>query len=293
MSWRTVLGACVGLLLPVPLVLLLGIVVQPRSIPQPPSGRSISPVLGAEERLRLLTYRRSCAMSSECEPPLGCLTDTRRMDQYCTDSQCTSDVDCPEGQRCQHLATHGDGPLVRFCIPVGVRQEGERCLEVPHEKEAACRPGLLCGGGQGWCARPCGTGDAASCPEGFFCADVAPEPLCLPTCEAHGCPEGQQCIRYEEGVSACAVAYGPACQQSPCPEGRPCDVSYETSRPGTVWLECVERCGEGLSPCSEGRICDGWHCLPPCTPEGPNTCAEGYRCKQRRPDRPWVCAPDW
>lgn len=219
--------------------------------------------------------------------------DARRGESYCTDSQCRTDLECPEGHLCQNLPTSGDGPLVRLCVPVGVRAEGDSCIKLPDDKGAACGPGLLCGGNEGWCARPCQLDDAASCPDGFFCADVAPEPVCLPTCEARGCPEGQHCIRFGEGASTCAQVYGPQCQQSPCPEGRKCQWIAEPRRPGKVWMECVERCGEGHPPCSEGLVCDGWQCMPPCDPQGPSTCAEGYRCKQRQPDSPWVCEPDW
>jgi hypothetical protein len=291
MSWRASLGLVAGLLLPVPLVLVLSSIMLPSPRPLQPGRVPISPVLDIEERARRMTYRRDCLHSSDCEPPLGCLTDARRRDQYCIDSQCRTDEECPEGQACQSLVTHG-GPLVRFCVPVGVRRAGERCVEVSENKEGACGPGLVCRGEDGWCTRPCRKDDAASCPEGFFCADATPEPVCLPTCVTRGCPEGQQCIQYQQGASACASVYGSNCQQSPCIEGRECDVDYSTELPDTVWMECVERCGEEFPPCSVGLICDGWQCKPPCDPQGPDVCAKGYRCKQRRPDRPWVCQPD-
>lgn len=293
MKWRAFLGIVAGLLLPMPLLLLLGGFLQPTLRGADSGRRSISPILDTEERTRRVTYRRYCSLSSDCEPPLGCLSDSRLMTHYCTDSQCRTDEECPEGQLCQSLATTGGGPLVRLCIPIGVRQEGEHCIQVPHRKEVACGPGLLCSGEDGWCARPCSKDNAASCPEGFFCADVAPQPVCLPTCETRGCPEGQQCIHYKEQSSACAQVYGPHCQQTPCPDSRECDVGDVPQLPGKVWTECVELCGEGRPPCSEGLVCAGWHCMPPCDPRGPNTCAEGYRCKQRKPDRPWVCEPDW
>jgi hypothetical protein len=293
MKWRAVLGIFAGLLLPMPLVLLLSSVMHPSPQGASPGARRTSPVLDTEERTRRLTYLRHCSLSSDCESPLGCLSDTRIMDQYCTDSRCRTDQECPEGQFCRSLSTNGNGPLVRLCIPEGVRQAGESCFKVPHKREAACGPGLLCAGKDDWCARPCNPGDVASCPEGFFCADVNPQPVCLPSCKAHGCPEGQHCVDFEEGASACAQVYGPQCQQTPCPDGRECEWIATPERPGKVWMECVERCGEGRPPCSPGLVCDGWHCLPPCDPQGPNPCAEGYRCKQRRPDRPWVCEPDW
>lgn len=291
MNWRALLGGLGGLLLTLPMALLLGSVMRPGLASQ--EGANISPVLDVEARTQRLTYRRDCADSSDCEPPLGCLFDLRIGAHYCTDSQCMTDEQCPEGLVCRAVATEGAGPLVRTCLPVGVRQEGERCVRLPRDRGAACGPGLLCGGRKGWCGRPCHVHEASDCPEGFFCADVSPQPVCLPSCEARGCGEGQQCVRFDEGVSGCAVVYGPDCQRTPCPQGRQCEALTEARSPGKVWMECVERCGEDFPPCSDGRVCDGWQCKPPCEPEGPDSCPEGYRCKQRRPTSPWVCEPDW
>lgn len=281
-----------GVLLPIPLVLLLGLLLRPEVSHPAPGSRPVSPVLSAQERMRLTTYGQSCGTHSECEPPLGCLLEARAYRQYCTDSRCITDSECPEGQVCQSLATAGDGPLVRFCVPLGVRQEGESCLELPREKEAACARGLVCGGRDGWCARPCHKDAPADCPVGFFCADTRPQPVCLPSCETQGCPAGQDCIRFGEGTSVCAQVYGTQCQQSLCPEGRKCEVRIEPTLPGKVWMECVERCGEGFGPCAEGMICDGWQCKPSCNPQDPTSCGDGYSCKQRRPDKPYACQPD-
>jgi hypothetical protein len=250
-------------------------------------------MLDIEARTRLGTYRRSCKLSSECEPPLGCIWDTRLFAQYCTDSQCTTDAQCPEDQVCQGIATQGEGPLVRFCIPVGKRQEGEHCLALTLSKDDACAAGLLCGGQEGSCARPCRKGAAAPCPDGFFCADTVPEPVCLPSCEARGCPTGQYCVRDSSGASTCAQVYGTQCQQSPCAEGQECRVEYERSTPGKVWMDCLVTCGEGRPACAHGLICDTGRCRTPCDPQGAGACTEGYVCKQHTPASPWVCQPDW
>jgi hypothetical protein len=293
MKWRTVLAVLVGVMLPLPLVLLAGLVERPVPPPPSPSGRKISPVLTAEQRLRLATYRADCGSGERCEPPLGCLTELRTFRQYCTDSQCSLDAECPEGQVCRGLATAGDGPLVRVCVPVGLRQEGEFCFPLPKDREAACAEGLICGGRyMSWCARPCQKQEAAPCPEGFFCADTDPEPVCLPTCEARRCPEGKHCVRYLHGVSVCAEVYGPQCQQTPCPRGGECEASYDTAHPGKSWMECVERCGEGRPPCSAGMVCDKWLCRVPCDPKGPPSCIEGYVCRQHKPGRPFTCQPE-
>lgn len=293
MSWRALLGILGGLLLALPLALLVGSVMQPRVPGRTVEGRRVSPVLDTEERTSRVTYRRECTDSSECEPPLGCLFDLRIGSQYCTDSRCATDEQCPEDLVCRDIATEGNGPLVRACVPVGVRREGERCLNPPSDKGEACGPGLLCGGHQGWCSRPCRKEDTTSCPEGFFCADVPTQPVCLPTCEMRGCPAGEQCIRHVDGVSACAVVYGSQCQQTPCPDGRECEVLSESHRPSVVWMECAVRCGgDEDPPCPNGLACNSVRCKPPCDPEKPDACAEGYRCKQRRPGNPWVCEAD-
>ena len=293
MKWRTLLSIFAGVLLLLPLVLLLWKLLQPEVGTEAPPGVRISPLLDSEQRMRLITYGRPCDSSAGCDPPLGCLYQYRYGQAFCTDSQCTTDAQCPEGQACRKLSTKENGPLVRFCIPLGVRQEGENCVEVPEDQEGACAPGLLCGGMTGWCARPCHLGAAADCPEGFFCADTTPEPVCLPTCEKRGCPAGQQCIRFSEGSSQCAQAYGTNCQQSPCPKDQRCHLLPHPKHPGKAWLWCIERCGKDAPPCSAGKVCDGWKCIPACDPQGPAVCAEGFRCQQRWPDEPFACHPDW
>jgi hypothetical protein len=292
-NWRVVLTLFACVLLAVPLILVLGMMLRPRWPEAGPGVHRISPVLTAEERMRLSTYHRDCGSGQACEPPLGCVTDVRIRAQYCTDSQCSTDSQCPADQRCMSIATRGNEPLVRFCVPVGRRQEGEHCFALPGDKDEACATGLQCGGREGWCARPCEPSAAAACPEGFFCSNTAPAPLCLPTCEARGCPAGQQCTRFAEGVSVCAEAYGPQCQQSPCPRGGECTVGQDVQRPGKVWMECTERCGDGRPPCGAGLICDAWLCRAPCNPQDPHPCMEGYRCKQSAQDRPYACQPDW
>ena len=293
MRWRTVLALLAGVLLPLPLVVLVGLIQRTVTPPPHPTGKRVSPVLSAEQRLRLTTYRADCGAGEPCEPPLGCLMEERAFRQYCTDSQCSRDADCPDGQMCRAIATAGHEPLVRMCVPIGVRQEGETCDDFPEDRERACVRGLLCGGRPlGWCARPCRKADAEGCPAGFFCADTVPEPVCLPTCEERGCPEGQHCVRFEEGVSICAKVYGPQCQQVPCPRGGTCEAGRGDA-PGKAWMECEERCGEGYPPCGDGLICDGWQCRVPCDPKGPSVCSEGFLCWQRRPGRPHVCHPAW
>jgi hypothetical protein len=290
---HAILAALGASLLALPFMVLVHSTLLPALPATEATGRHISPMLDSEARARLKTYRRDCGSGQPCEPPLGCVTDLRILAQYCTDSECTTDTQCPPDQVCRELDTAGQGPLVRLCVPVGKRQEGERCFKLPPSQETACAAGLSCGGKEGWCAQPCHEDGGGGCSEGFFCARTAPRPLCLPTCEARGCPTGQSCVRHPEGASACAELYGPHCQQSPCPAGRECHLGQDPTRPGKVWMECIERCGEGYPPCTRGLACDGWVCRVPCNPNAPGSCMEGYVCRQHKPDRPWVCRPDW
>ncbi len=284
--------------MPVPLLVLLWTLLRPEVLADGPSGMRISPILTANQRMRLETYGRRCGPGKECEPPLGCLFDPRYPRSTCTDSECLTDEQCLEGDVCRRLATWGEGPQVRRCIPVGPRKEGEGCVELPDDKRNACEATWLCGGREhSWCSRPCRLGDNADCSEGFFCADTVPQPLCLPTCATRECPAGQQCIPFEEGASMCAQVYGPQCQQTPCPDGLECHVAREPAYPGKVWMECVEPCGEGKPPCGAGKVCDGWHCLPACDPRSTaEACGEGYHCSRSWEQGPFSCQPlywDW
>lgn len=251
----------------------------------------MSPVLSAEERLRLQTYHRECLRAADCEPPLGCLLDPRAGWFYCADSACSTDAQCPEGFACVPLPSNEEGPLVRYCIPPGVRKEGEACISVPGEREEACEPGLLCG--QGWCGRPCQLDTPSSCPEGFFCGDTTPGPACLPTCEGRACPDGTRCILDDSaGASACAVVYGQDCQHTPCSEDRECIAIFGSRKAGHVWMKCSPECGKDRPPCPEGLVCNRRTCLKPCEPNGPNVCDPGFSCQKRVEQQPWLCQAD-
>ncbi len=289
-NWRTLLAILGGLLLTVPLVAILWRAWVPGPPVHSPGGRPVSPVLSAEERLRLQTYHRECLHPEDCEPPLGCLFDSRAGWFYCADSTCETDAQCPAGFACHPLPTREQGPLVRHCIPPGLRKEGESCVSIPSHPASACEAGLLCA--DGWCGRPCHREDPQSCPVGFFCADTIPGPACRPTCDGRACPEGQQCIHDLGGASACAVVYGQNCEQTPCATGQNCMAVFATRRVGHVWMECFPQCDKGLPPCPEGAVCEGRVCRKACEPEGPNTCEPGFTCQRRIPQQPWMCQPD-
>jgi hypothetical protein len=294
-SWRGALGVVVALLLPLPLVLVMGSVLRDRQgWASTPSGEARTvPVLSHEERLSRLTYQRECGKPEDCEAPLVCFSDLQQMARHCTDSECTTDAQCPEGQRCHGLTTPWEGLQVRRCVAVGIRQEGEPCLEQTLDPHEGCGPGLVCGGRPGWCGRPCRPGEASGCPEGFFCGEVTPEPICLPTCETRECPQGQRCVRQEAGSSVCAVVHGTDCQRTPCPEGRECRDLRDSARPGEIWMECVLKCGKDRPPCPDGLTCARGRCQPACDPNGPDVCAPGYHCTRRTKRGPHLCEPDY
>ncbi len=287
------LKAGLGLVLALPFVWLLQFVLHEAIRPPRPEEARISPLLTAEQRRSLSTYLRECSEAKQCEPPLGCLVDLRNGHQYCSDSECISDMQCPEGRVCRGVSTL-HGPWVRLCVAPGIREEGERCRRTPSNKEEACGPGLLCAG-DGWCGRPCGQNVPAPCPEGSFCSEVGPEPACLPTCAERGCPTGQECIRSrEDGASTCAVVHGQNCQRTPCPPGLVCQDYLIPERPGRAWLQCEQDCRDPKGPpCPEGTLCYLFTCTQRCSPEQPDTCGEGYTCAQGLQTPSWVCLPEW
>lgn len=289
-NWRTLLAVLGGLLLPIPLVWAIMSGQFQRPTGPATGGKQISPVLTYEQRSNLQTYRRECLRKEDCEPPLGCLLDTRAGWFYCTDSECATDAQCPEAFTCQPHPTR-DGPLVRTCIPPGIRKQGENCISIPVGPQQACEPGLLCA--EGWCGRPCQREDPESCPEGFFCGDTTPGPACLPTCEAMPCPSGLRCVRDERvGASSCAVVHGQDCQLNPCPNGGKCMAVFGSSKAGQVWMECYPQCNKDLPPCPEGFLCEGRVCRKACDPSRPEVCEPGFKCLRRIEQQPWTCQPD-
>ncbi len=283
-------GLLVGLLLVIPLGAIAVYAIRERLQLRGPQERRVSPILSLEERLKRVTYQRDCKKAQDCEPPLGCLSDSRFFKSYCADSECMTDMQCREGFSCQELRTRDDGPRVRACIPQGVRKEGERCASLPADLQQACEPGLLCGAA--WCGRPCEKAKPGSCPAGFFCSDVTPGPLCLPTCVEQGCSTGKVCVSFHQGTSACMSVHGVDCRQSGCPGSQECLVLQRENLPGEVWMECATRCGEGRPVCPDGMLCHRSYCQTPCTPESADACAPGYYCGRFGADEPWVCRFD-
>ena len=72
-SWRKRVAVFVGVLLPLPLLLLLWGLLKPEVPADGAPGVRVSPMLTHDQRMRLMTYGRHCGPGKEkCEPPLGC-----------------------------------------------------------------------------------------------------------------------------------------------------------------------------------------------------------------------------
>jgi len=289
MRWRMPAAVVLGLLLLLPLAWAIHVTLFGGLRPTPDA--KVIPMLSPAERERLMTYERPCTGRKDCEPPLGCFFNTRSRWMYCSDSRCMTDQQCPEDMVCRTLKTQGGGPPIRHCALVGERKEGDPCVEMSSLRTAACERGLLCQHHR--CGRPCRLDDSGSCPEGFLCRDGLNGPSCLPTCESRSCPEGQQCVRLDEGVSVCAEVHGEDCQQTPCPDGQKCSVQAPFDHPREVWMTCLLRCDEkNPSSCPEGFVCEMSYCRKSCDPAVPNACGPHYKCYRYSERYAWTCDPD-
>jgi hypothetical protein len=285
------MGVLAALLLPLPMVLVLGIALQGSEQTGSPGREQVSPMLSHEERLSLKTYLRDCSKSEECEPPLGCFNHWRLKKPHCSDSDCVTDMQCREGETCQTLPTEGNGPWIRVCIAQGVRREGEECDSFPRSQDEACGAGLFCRAGR--CSRACSEHTPGTCPEGFFCATHPAGSVCLPTCEERVCPAGQQCVHFNlvgaQQVSACVVVHGENCKRVGCPEGQECVSTHGPRRPGDVWMNCRARCDRPQAQCPEGLICSRAYCVQPCDPQEPQGCGPDQKCQQLSRGESWAC----
>jgi len=274
----SLLTLLLGLLLPVPLLLIVGTAFWNPWSEEGLRAAAATPILELEETWKLQTYSQACWRGQDCEPPLGCLgvSGTRR-EGLCSDSWCTTDLQCGEGETCRTLPTLDDGPLVRVCVDSGERKEGEACIPARGPGENTCEQGLHCN--RAWCGRRCELKDPQSCPQGFFCREGLDGPSCLPTCEVSGCAEGQECVTLREGISVCAVVRGENCQKVPCSGGGLCSVwppRYKDSRL-ELKMACSQiSCSDGGPGCPPGTSCVQGLCRHPCDPgmpdAGPTVC---------------------
>jgi hypothetical protein len=289
MRWRIPLAVLLSLLLLLPLAWALHVAMF-GGVHRAP-GKEVVPMLSPAERQGLMSYERPCGGRKDCEPPLGCFFNTRSRWMYCTDSRCMTDQQCSEDMACRTFRTVGHGPAIRYCSLVGGQKEGDTCFELASSRDEACERGLFCQ--EGRCGRPCRLEEPTSCSEGFFCHEGLNGPSCLPTCEGRSCPEGQECVPLEKGMSICAEVYGQNCRRTPCPDGQKCSVWNPTDHPSEVWMTCLLYCDEkSPSSCPEGFVCQIGACRKACDPAVPNACGPHYKCHRYSERYAWTCSPD-
>lgn len=120
---------------------------------------------------------------------------------------CLSNADCAEGTYCTYpYAGHPDpgcfadkcqpggcgpyfacrvtvGPYrgrgARFCLLAGTQQEGQPCIERPHQQGEGCLRELICI--DQVCRRPCDPKQPAACAPGLVCEDSLNGPICVPS----------------------------------------------------------------------------------------------------------------
>lgn len=291
-KWRTPLLVLLGLLLPLPLILILTTLWPSSRTPgerilTASGALEISPVLTVEERRALLTFERPCSRREDCEPPLGCLSRNGKKG-FCVASKCLTDLQCSDGMTCRVLPTLGQGPRVRSCVAAGNLPEGAPCLALTMDGAKSCSEGLIC---NSFCGRPCNLEAASPCPNGFFCRPGPSGPACAPTCEKQACPEGQQCVRFTGGASMCAAPVGDDCQRSPCPEGQQCRASFSPGQPAWAALACELPCDGAERRCPQGLICHQETCQRTCDPKGPEVCGPRWACNTPDPEQAgrWLC----
>jgi hypothetical protein len=276
-KWSTIIGGVIGFVLPVPLILLVDMMRREEPVEVPHADEQVAPILPLEEQKALQTFGRDCWKAEDCESPLGCLYFAGASKGFCGGSTCQADFQCGEDWMCQTVRTLGRGALIRTCVPPGMRREGEACVQTLGMDEETCALGFHCNAG--WCGRSCQPEEPTSCPRGFFCREGLNGPSCLPTCEATGCREGQECISLGEGLSVCAVVRGENCQKVPCSDGGLCSVwppRYKESRL-ELKMACTRlSCSEDGPGCPQGTTCVQGVCRHVCDPglpdAGPTVC---------------------
>jgi len=292
MKWRIILGVTVGLMLPLSFLFdHCGAWLQKQQMQASSSqGAKLVPILARDERRALLTYGRSCQDQKDCDPPLACLSLAPGRQSVCADSSCMTDLQCKQGFTCRTRQAPGNGPLVRRCVLIGVRKEGQPCFDNAREKDSACEQGLLCSGSS--CGRPCQLDVPSNCPEGFVCRADPEAPSCQPFCRGGDCPEGQECVGAGTDEAECMAVIGENCQRQPCPEGQQCKVVSYT--PETeVWsatMECLTPC-DGTHPCPEDSVCFRGGCRRKCGPDAQDVCGAGRQCHEYPSKQLWLCEP--
>lgn len=115
---RERLFALFALLLFLPLIGLVSYVLfgefyaNPDSIEYSRSMRLV-PMLTADARMGLLTYKQPCGADEDCERPLHCFFNMLSQRSYCADSTCLDDLDCLDEFACRAWVAWNGRSLIR------------------------------------------------------------------------------------------------------------------------------------------------------------------------------------
>jgi hypothetical protein len=234
-----------------------------------------------------------CRTDSDCPAGRGCVAnrETRRFE--CMESECEEDAHCFPGFVCRRASRWETGPIVRRCMPVGQRSEGEPCDSLFVSTAGACQEGLICH--RGVCSAPCQMEDGASCPQGYSCEEAEDGAACFPDCQVRGCPSGQRCKRLNDGDAQCLEQVQGECPEAPCAEGERCNMRVTRGR-GVFW--CARFCDPlRADSCPAEQICgvgggEISTCYRRCDPMELDSCGEGQRCTTVSEDMlQWGCMP--
>jgi hypothetical protein len=234
-----------------------------------------------------------CRLDSDCPAGKGCIAnrETRRFE--CMESECEEDAHCFPGFVCRSASRGSTGPIIRRCMPVGQRREGEPCDSSFVSTAGACQEGLICH--RAVCSAPCRLEDAASCPQGYACEEAENGAACFPDCRVRGCPGGQQCKRLNNGDVQCLEQVHGECPETPCAEGERCNMRVLRGR-GVFW--CARLCNPlRADSCPADQICgvgggEFSTCYRRCDPMDLDSCGEGERCTTISEDMlQWGCMP--
>jgi hypothetical protein len=235
----------------------------------------------------------ACRTDSDCPAGTGCVAnrETRRFE--CMESECEQDAHCFPGLVCRRVSRWGAGAVIRRCVPVGPRREGQTCDAQFVSVEGACQEGLLCH--RGVCSVPCRREDGAGCPRGYACEEDDDGAACFPDCRALGCPGGQRCKLLNNQTYQCLEEVRGECPETSCAQGERCNMRVFRGR-GVFW--CARVC-EPLRPdsCPEDQLCGIGGgtvstCYRRCDPMDPDSCGEGSKCTTITEDMSqWGCRP--
>jgi hypothetical protein len=199
-----------------------------------------------------------CRTDKDCEWPLNCTADERAQRYHCLASECETDLQCEPGHVCR--AVDIERP-VRLCKAIGVRKEGERCTPDSADRKHSCGSGLLCL--RSYCGRPCRPEDPSSCQRGTACVDsLLNGHACVPRCSPGECPQGEECVRFDDELAVCGAVVTDNCDRNPCPPGQLCDRGL-VGRDGRIAMRCSPTCGPD-NPCPQGWSCFSKKCLQRC-----------------------------